>query len=233
MGEAQLRRLMMGLLRERFGSDHNLNFSIDHEYLETVFPDFFSLIHSQLKGLTSSFNEYNYIFSFLYPEYMSPAYKIASESITGDSYADQNQVKKCINKRGVYLATKNFKILMGEVLSNLYLHASSKEDLQKDVVAKSEENWIKNTERRQDERDKVIVGEKRVNMDTGFKFTEITYLQDSRKNVNFSFMQSLALITAYVAGSNKESLDLKLFERDKARMRIMQQRQGQEPKKLQ
>ena len=108
---------------------------------------------------------------------------------------------------------------MSEVLSNLYLHASSKEDLQKDVEAKCEENWIKNTERRKDERDKVIIGEKRVTADSGFNFREITYLQDSKKNVNFSYMQSLALITAYVAGSNKESLDLKLFERDKAKMK--------------
>jgi len=36
-------------------------------------------------------------------------------------------------------------------------------------------------------------------------------------------MQSLALISAYVAGINKESLDLKMFEKDRARRQLNRQ----------
>ena len=36
---------------------------------------------------------------------------------------------------------------------------------------------------------------------------------------SFSFMQSLILIAAYIAGSNKESTDVRLFEMEKSRQR--------------
>jgi len=47
-----------------------------------------------------------------------------------------------------------------------------------------------------------------------YKFDQITYLQDYKKNVNFSFMQSIILISAFIAGSNKEATDIKIFETD-------------------
>ena len=44
-----------------------------------------------------------------------------------------------------------------------------------------------------------------------FDYNKITYLSDFKKNVNFSIMQSLILIAAFLAGRNKESLDQKIF----------------------
>jgi hypothetical protein len=38
-----------------------------------------------------------------------------------------------IEKRGQYLATKNFRLLLNEMLSNLYIHATSKEDIQNEL----------------------------------------------------------------------------------------------------
>lgn len=52
-----------------------------------------------------------------------------------------------------------------------------------------------------------------------FNHKEITYLQDFKKNVNFSFMQAMALIAAYIAGTNKESMDGKIFDRDRSKLR--------------
>lgn len=54
-------------------------------------------------------------------------------------------------------------------------------------------------------------------------FHEITYLEDYQKDVNFSFLQSLVLIAAYICGINKESYDIKLFEnRSGAKLRQVQ-----------
>ena len=46
-----------------------------------------------------------------------------------------------------------------------------------------------------------------------FKYDEVTYLDDFKNNVNFSYMQSMALIAAYICGINKESTDLRMFEK--------------------
>jgi len=53
-----------------------------------------------------------------------------------------------------------------------------------------------------------------------FNAREITYLNDHKKSINFTFLQSMALIAAYITGSNKESLDCKLFDKDKTKMRV-------------
>ena len=46
-----------------------------------------------------------------------------------------------------------------------------------------------------------------------FDYKEITYVKDMKKQMNFSYMQSLALCAAYITGTNKESLDLRMFEK--------------------
>ena len=46
-----------------------------------------------------------------------------------------------------------------------------------------------------------------------FNYKEIEYVKDMKKQVNFSYMQSLALCAAYITGVNKESSDLKMFDR--------------------
>jgi hypothetical protein len=43
-------------------------------------------------------------------------------------------------------------------------------------------------------------------------FNEITYFEDYQKDINFSFLQSLVLISAYICGINKEAQDIKMFE---------------------
>ena len=46
-----------------------------------------------------------------------------------------------------------------------------------------------------------------------FNLREITYVEDMKKQMNFSYLQSLALCAAYITGTNKESTDMKIFER--------------------
>ncbi len=46
-----------------------------------------------------------------------------------------------------------------------------------------------------------------------FDYRTINYLETYNKNINFSFLQSLCLIAAYLAGANKESFDPKIFTR--------------------
>ena len=57
-----------------------------------------------------------------------------------------------------------------------------------------------------------------------FNARQITYLNDYKKSINFTFLQSMALIAAYVTGMNKESLDCKLFDKDKSKMRANKQK---------
>jgi hypothetical protein len=45
-------------------------------------------------------------------------------------------------------------------------------------------------------------------------------LQDFKRNSNFSYLQSIILISSFIAGSNKESTDIKLFEIDKSKFRM-------------
>jgi len=52
-----------------------------------------------------------------------------------------------------------------------------------------------------------------------YQYDQITYLEDHKKNRNFSFMQSLILIASYIAGSNKESTDVRIFEMERQRHR--------------
>ena len=46
-----------------------------------------------------------------------------------------------------------------------------------------------------------------------FDYQEITYVKDQKKRMNFSYMQSLALCAAYITGMNKESTDLRIFDK--------------------
>ena len=53
-----------------------------------------------------------------------------------------------------------------------------------------------------------------------YQFDHITYVQDVKKNMSFSFIQSIILIAAYCAGSNKEQTDINLFQIDKAKYKL-------------
>lgn len=52
-----------------------------------------------------------------------------------------------------------------------------------------------------------------------FDYKKITYFEDYKKNINFSFMQSMVLISAHLAGHNKESMDGKIFSRERSKYR--------------
>ena len=59
-----------------------------------------------------------------------------------------------------------------------------------------------------------------LDQDETYEYNQITYLQDFKRNSNFSYLQSIVLISAFIAGSNKESTDVKLFEIDKSKFRM-------------
>lgn len=53
-----------------------------------------------------------------------------------------------------------------------------------------------------------------------YQFDQITYLSDFKRNSYFSYMQSMILISAFIAGSNKESTDIRLFDVDRSKFRM-------------
>ena len=65
----------------------------------------------------------------------------------------------------------------------------------------------------------IQVGNEILKKKEGFDFRKINYLDTYKKNQNFTFLQSICLIAAYLAGSNKESLDLKIFTRNQVKIR--------------
>jgi hypothetical protein len=52
-----------------------------------------------------------------------------------------------------------------------------------------------------------------------FDFRKINYLETYKRNINFSYMQSLCLIGAYLAGANKEKIDNKIFVKTQQKIR--------------
>lgn len=92
------------------------------------------------------------------------------------------------------------------------MHMNSQEDVDKEVQQQKDEDLTDRIQKRQ--RDQLFSGNKDSQEET-YEYDLITYLEDHKKNRNFSFMQSLILIAAYIAGSNKESTDARLFEMEK------------------
>lgn len=76
---------------------------------------------------------------------MQPAYNEAREMALGNK--GPADLLECINKRGARLSTKKFRTMMNKVLSNLYIHANSKEDLDRDADHMLEVNWYENSMR--------------------------------------------------------------------------------------
>lgn len=62
-----------------------------------------------------------------------------------------------------------------------------------------------------------------------FDYRRITHLEDYKKNINFSFMQSMVLISAYLAGHNKERMDGKVFSREKQKIKHVKSRVEKNP----
>ena len=88
-------------------------------------------------------NEYAYLCHFLYPYYMEPVYK---ENLKFNAYwseerqAEHEQaIETLINDRANKLFTRSFRGLLQECLYNLYIHATSREDLMRNVEDRREE----------------------------------------------------------------------------------------------
>lgn len=151
---------------------------------------------------------------------MAPAIEAYHQNKTINT-DDWSQVKFKIDRRGQHLNTKAFRSLVLEMLKNLYIHSTSKEDIKHEIEMRSEAEFLDKVQKQRDANkqsintNSVLDKEK----DEPMNHREITYLRDLKKSVNFTFMQALALISAYVAGMNKESMDMKLFERSGTKSR--------------
>ena len=170
-----------------------------------------------MKDYTTSLNEYIYFVSFLYPEYMTPAIKAVKEG--DDSWQQTTQL---IARRGIHLSTKPFKNLINEMLKNLYVHATTKEDIRQEALMQDDQTFVGKVKEKLN--NQLLQAQEEEVTD----HTEITYLSDIKKQVNFSFMQSMALIAAYIAGMNKESSDIKLFDKSQQKHRQQQQPQKEQ-----
>ena len=88
-------------------------------------------------------NEYAYLCVFLYPHYMSAVYEEHSKLARAGGPRGAQEILKNIQEkvdgRGRYLSTKAFRILLDECLSNLYIHATSVEDLKRTVDERKED----------------------------------------------------------------------------------------------
>ncbi len=56
-----------------------------------------------------------------------------------------------------------------------------------------------------------IVGKELLKEVDLFDFRKINYLQTHKKKINFSYLQSMCLIAAYLSGANKETMDSRIF----------------------
>jgi len=137
MSRPQVERLMIDTLREMYLSDiDRSNYAVDRKYLDTVFPDFFHLLYQTVSNYTVTVNEYAYLCIFLYPHYMEAVYQEHAKLVTvGEEHIAliEAQVEELVKKRGLKLGNKTFRGLLQECLSNLYIHATSKEDILKNV----------------------------------------------------------------------------------------------------
>ena len=59
-----------------------------------------------------------------------------------------------------------------------------------------------------------------------FDYETISYVKDMKKQMNFSYMQSLALCAAFITGMNKESTDLRIFDRSNKQNRLKNSKQS-------
>jgi hypothetical protein len=62
---------------------------------------------------------------FLYSEYLHPAVEVYKDT------SDLKEVEKVIQNRANKLSNKEFKRLLNEMIINLYVHSTSKDDIQK------------------------------------------------------------------------------------------------------
>ena len=136
---------MLDTLTEMFLTDEQKpNYAIDSQYLSEVFPDFFRVLVQFVSMYTVTVNEYAYLCIFLYPHYMELVYKEHAKQLTAQTKQERAQIesniKQIIDHRGAKLSTRQFRDLVRECLSNLYIHATSKEDILRDVEERHQDS---------------------------------------------------------------------------------------------
>ncbi len=97
------------------------------------------------------------------------------------------------------------------------MHSENKEDMEHDIVMKEEQLFEEKAKMGQESK-KIIIGNDQLNKKV-FDPQKITHFEDYKKNLNFTYMQSLFLISAYIAGVNREALDSKMFLKSAQKIR--------------
>ena len=140
-----------------------------------------------------------YLYSFLYPYYIDPLKNCKTED---DLHATLQKP----------LANKEFKNLIKQVTkSGIFMHLQARDDIETEIEVTVDEEFQKKVQEGRSQQQIVQVGKEMLEQEHLFDYRKINYLETHKKNINFSFMQSLCLISAYLAGANKESLDSKIF----------------------
>lgn len=90
------------------------------------------------------------------------------------------------------------------------MHLKTIDDFKAEMDIKNDKNF----------QDKITVGRQQQQTQVGkellkevdlFDYRKINYLQTHKKNINFSYLQSMCLIAAYLSGANKEAMDSRIF----------------------
>ena len=97
------------------------------------------------------------------------------------------------------------------------MHMSSIDDIEQEAKKKEEADRVTKIQAKQ--KNDSMQKDNHYDCEEPYKYNEISYLKDYKKEINFTYMQSMILISAFVAGSNKESTDLRLFEVDRSKYR--------------
>lgn len=203
MGDSQLKKIIYLKLEQRLlivGRDNNKE---QHEtqllILNKVFESMYTLLIKEVQNYTTNVNEYVYFFTFLYDHYIQPLKGLYGFEL-------EERLKRP-------LVGREFKTIITMLQSaGLYMHVTSLEEIKQQLKEEEEENFVdrvrflqKKPGQRQDE---VI-----------FDHRKINYLETSKRNLNYSYMQSLCLIGAYLAGAVKDKLDVKIFCKAQHKMR--------------
>eukprot|EP00347_Sterkiella_histriomuscorum_P014360 403361169 len=186
MVENQIHSILLEKLRVKFGTQ---------PYLEIAFEKMFNQLFSDIKSYTRNINEYEYYFTFLYPSYIEPLKNLTDKEI------DARLQKP--------LSNKNFLGQEREVKSALFMHYQSMDDVKKNLEMQIDQEFqekIKEQNKAQRFQNQEILKQKT------FEVLVINQLENSKKNMNFTYMQSLCLIAAYLAGANKECIDQRMFQ---------------------
>ena len=113
------------------------------QFLKHVFDNYCKQLYQQLSKLTNNLHELAYIFMFLYPSYINKLYKeIQVKNLSPEDAINNNSLL-------VSLFDRSFKETINQVCSNLYMHMSSLNELQKEVKEKKDDDLVKNAQNNQ------------------------------------------------------------------------------------